>query len=178
MTPRETAAEARARVEAQRDQVRAERDRRFAETFGDEVPGRAIVVASWASTGVLAVVTLLAAVWPERFVVGCFVVSLVWFALGCVVFTVDLVLAAGRSREVEIGIGGLFLLLGSAPPVRRNPLLASLALQVVVAVAGAAVRPFTPLAFATLAPILPLALCGLWGARHGVFPPRAAGEGR
>ncbi len=177
MPARETAAEARARVEASRDQVRAERQARFAEAFGDEVPGRWIVVASWCSTVVLAVATLLAATWPERFVVGCFVVSIAWFVLGCVVFVVALFIAAGRSREVEIGVGGLFLVLGSAPSSRQRPLLWSLAAQVVVAVAGAAARPFTPLAFATLAPILGLALCGLWGARHGVFPPRREGVG-
>jgi len=178
VTPRETAAEARARVEASRDQVRAERAARFAVVFGDEVPGRWIVVASAASTVIFAVVTLLAAVWPDRFISVFFAVALAWFVIGCGVFMVDIVLAACRSRSVDVGIGGLFFLAGSAPSSRRTPLLASLVVQVAVALAGAAARPFTPLAFGTLAPVLALALCGLWGARHGVFPERPDGSSR
>ncbi|MBU6215776.1 MAG: hypothetical protein KGR17_04150 [Acidobacteria bacterium] len=172
MSERETAAEARARVEARREEDRAEREERFREAFGDQVPGRWIVRTSLASTAVLAVVTALAAAWPDTFVLVFFVVALGCFVGGCALFIVDVLFAAGRSRTVEIGIGGLFFLAGSAPSSVRTPLLASLAVQVVVVVAGAAVRPFTPLAFGTLAPILGLGWCGLWGARHGVFPPR------
>ena len=172
MSERETAAEARARVESRREQDRAERAERFRGEFGDDVPGRWIVRASIASTVVLAVVTALAATWPDTFVLAFFVVALACFVGGCVLFVVDVLVAAGRSRTVEIGIGGLFFLAGSAPPSVRTPLLASLAVQVVVVVAGAAVRPFTPLAFGTLAPVVGLGWCGLWGARHGLFPPR------
>jgi len=45
----------------------------------------------------------------------------------------------------------------------------------VVVVAAAAVRPFTPLAFGTLAPLLGLGFCGWWSARFGIFPARDAG---
>lgn len=178
MSERETAAQARARVESRRDQDRAERAERFRDEFGDDLPGRWIVRASVASTVVLAVVTALAAAWPDTFVLAFFVVALACFVGGCVLFVVDVLVAAGRSRNVEIGIGGLFFLAGSAPPPIRTPLLASLGVQVVVVIAGAAVRPFTPLAFGTLAPVLGLGWCGLWGARHGLFPPRRdAGRG-
>jgi hypothetical protein len=44
--------------------------------------------------------------------------------------------------------------------------------QVVVAVVAAALRPFTELAFGTLAPTLGLALCGWWAVRHGLFEER------
>lgn len=173
MTERETAAEARARVEARRDQDRAERAARFDAAFRDGVPGGWIVRSSVASTVVLAVVTLLAAAWPDTFILPFFVVALLWFVCGCALFVVDIVVAAGRSRSVDVGIGGLFFLAGSAPPSVRTPMLASLVVQVVVVVAGAAVRPFTPLAFGTLAPMLGLGWCGLWAARHGVFPDRS-----
>jgi hypothetical protein len=73
-----------------------------------------------------------------------------------------------------MGIGGLFFLAGSAPPAVQRSLLGSLGTQVVVSTVGAAVRPFTPLAFGTLAPMLGLALCGLWAVRHGLFPARAS----
>ena len=172
MSERETAAQARARVEARRDQDRAERDERFREAFDGDVPGRWIVRASLGSTVVLAAVTALAAAWPDTFVLVFFVVALACFVVGCGIFVVDVLVAAGRSRTVEVGIGGLFFLAGSAPSAVRTPLLGSLAAQVVVVLAGAAIRPFTPLAFGTLAPVLGLGWCGLWGARHGVFPPR------
>ena len=35
------------------------------------------------------------------------------------------------------------------------------------------IRPFTPLAFGILVPMLGLGLIALWGARHGTFPARA-----
>jgi hypothetical protein len=43
-----------------------------------------------------------------------------------------------------------------------------------VAVATAAARPFSSLAFGILAPMFGLALLALWGAVHGRFPPRVA----
>jgi len=177
VTERETAAAARARVEARRDRDRAERDARFAEAFRDGVPGSWIVRSSVASSVVLTVVTVLAAAWPDSFIRPFFVVALVWFVAGCALFVVDILVAAGRSRSVDVGLGGLFFLAGSAPPSVRVPLLASLVAQVVVVVAGAAIRPFTPLAFGTLAPVLGLGWCGLWAARHGVFPERRSTGG-
>ena len=66
----------------------------------------------------------------------------------------------------------LFFLDHSAPkPVRRS-LLGSLAVEIAVAVAGAALHPNTSLAFGILAPVYGLSLAGLWGARHGTFPKR------
>ena len=51
-------------------------------------------------------------------------------------------------------------------------LLGALAVQVVVAVATAAVHPFTSQAFAVLAPMFGLGMAGLWGARYGHFEAR------
>ncbi|HEV7888475.1 MAG TPA: hypothetical protein VGO92_13025, partial [Acidimicrobiales bacterium] len=80
--------------------------------------------------------------------------------------------AVARSRTEEIGVMNLFFLDHSAPrPVRRS-LLGSLAVQTATAIAVAALRPNTSLAFGILVPVYGLALTGLYGARHGVFPPR------
>ena len=100
------------------------------------------------------------------------VVSLVLFAVGCVTFLWAFAIAVNRSRTDAIGIGGLFFLQDSAPRPVQVRLLGALAVQVVVAVATAAVHPFTSQAFAVLAPMFGLGMAGLWGARYGHFEPR------
>ena len=47
-----------------------------------------------------------------------------------------------------------------------------MAVQTIVGLVTAAIRIETTLAFGILVPTLGLAFCGLWGARHGLFPPR------
>jgi len=100
------------------------------------------------------------------------VVSLGLFALGCVAFLVAIWAGAQRSRTHLMGIGGWFLLVGSAPTRVRLLLLGSVVAQVVIGIVAAAVRPFSPLAFATLCWVWGLGLAGWWGARHGDFPER------
>jgi hypothetical protein len=46
-----------------------------------------------------------------------------------------------------------------------------LAVQVVVALATAIIRSFSPLAFGVLVPVFGVGLNGLWAARYGAFPP-------
>ena len=102
-------------------------------------------------------------------------VSLGLFAVGCAVFLWAYLAGLGRSRRELVSVPGLFFLSGSAPKAVRRRLLALWALQLVVGITGASLRPFTPLAFGVLAPMFGLALCGLWAARHGEFPPREQG---
>jgi len=172
-----TAAEARAEDEARRDQDRAARTAAFAAAYGDRPPGRAIVVTSWASTAVLALVTVAAVVDRDASIAAFLAVAVTWFVAGSALFAADVVLAASRSRDDVMGIGGLFFLAGSAPRAVQWHLLGSLAAQVTIGVAGAAVgfaaidaSELNTLAFGTLAPVLALSLCGLWGVRHGLFP--------
>ena len=101
------------------------------------------------------------------------VVDLVLFAAGFLAFCWSLLRAADRSRDEELSVAGLWFLAGSSAPrsVQRD-LLVPLGLQVVVAVATAAVRPFTPLAFGILVPLYGLGLAGVWGAAFGTFGPR------
>lgn len=139
--------------------------------------GTRIVTASWVGTAALGATTALAAAVKALQPVA-IATALGLFAAGTVAFFAAFLKAVDRSRTDEIGVMNLFFLDHSAPtPVKRN-LLASLTVQVAVAVTAAAIRPNTALAFAVLAPVYGLALAGLWAARHGTFPARTAKEGR
>jgi hypothetical protein len=141
---------------------------------GESVPGRGIVrLAVW-STALFAVASLVAAAWPDVFMPVSVPIALVFFAAGCGIFAWAYVLAIGRSRYDAVSMIGLFFLgEGVAPAAVSRPLRVVLAVQVVVALTAAAVRPFTALAFGVLVPTLGAALMALWGARHGRFPPRS-----
>jgi hypothetical protein len=168
-----SAAEARAEVEADRAQRSRARRAAFEQRYGDTVHGRAILALSWVCTAVFAAVSIGALIDDDLVPVAA-LVSIALFLAGCALFAAVLVLAALRSRDDLMGIGGLFFLAGSAPPVVQWNLLGSLGVQVVVAVLAASVRPFTEMAFGTLVPTIALALCGLWSVRHGIFAARDA----
>ncbi|MDQ1437983.1 MAG: hypothetical protein QOK43_1612 [Acidimicrobiaceae bacterium] len=138
---------------------------------GGPAPGDGIIRASWLGTGALAVVTLAGAVVPAVDIVA-LVVAAALFLAGTVLFFAAFVKAVDRSRTEEIGVMNVFFLDHSAPRSIRRSLLGSFAVEIAVAVAAAAVRPNTSLAFGILAPVYGLALAGLWGARHGAFPAR------
>lgn len=132
-----------------------------------------IIRASWIGTAVFAA-TAVAAVATPGATIPAAAVALGLFAAGIGIFLWAYAIAVNRSRTDAIGIGGLFFLAGTetAPKGVKRALLASLAAQTVVALATAAARPFTTLAFGVLVPLYGLALTGLWGARHGRFGPR------
>ena len=132
-----------------------------------------IVRASWIGTAVFTA-TAVAAVATRAVTIPAAAVALGLFAAGIGIFFWAYAIAVNRSRTDAIGIGGLFFLAGTetAPQGVKRALLASLAAQTVVALATAAARPFTTLAFGVLVPLYGLALTGLWGARHGRFGPR------
>lgn len=140
-----------------------------------EDAGTGIVRASWIGTAAF-VVTAVAATVTEAARIPAVVVALALFAAGIVAFFWAYAVAVGRSRTDAIGIGGWFFLAGpdTAPAAHKRRLLASLAVQAAVAIATAAARPFTSLAFGVLVPLYGLALTGLYGARHGRFSPRSA----
>ena len=95
-------------------------------------------------------------------------VSLALFVSALVIWFYAFGVAVVRSaRGDDIGVGGLFFLFGSAPSDVRRWLFAALGVSAVLAFATAAGN-----AYAALEPMFPLALVGLWGARHGTFPPR------
>ena len=51
----------------------------------------------------------------------------------------------------------------------------SIAFQFAIAFSAAAVEPYTEIAFAILAPMLPLGSAALWSAQHGFFAQRGSG---
>ena len=118
------------------------------------------------------------AIAPNTFIAAGVATSLVLFFAGIGLFFWAYAVAVNRSRTDLIGMGGLFFLAGTAPRSVQRSLLGSLAVEVVVGLVTAAVHPFTPLAFGVLAWMYGLALCGLWAARYGTFPPRPPEEKR
>jgi hypothetical protein len=168
-----TAAEARAAAEAQRAERAAALRAELDAVYPDGPPGRAVVVASWVGTGIQTVASVLAVVDPDDFLALFVGVALCMLVVGSILFVVAMIVAAGRSREKAIGIGGLFFLVGSAPPSVARSLNASLAASTVVALVAIGARFSTPeLAFGVVAPMYALGCSGLWGARHGHYAPR------
>ena len=118
-------------------------------------------------TGVFAVTAVLALGVPFVRGVAALVAALMFLG-GAGVMAWSLLRAASRSRTDQIDIGGLFFF--QSPRVLKLCFVA----QIVVGIATAAARPNTGSALGVLAPVAGLALMGLWGARHGTFPPREA----
>ena len=138
-----------------------------------------ILRAATVSTVVLAVCAAAAAAFPDALRIPYAVVSLGYFVAGCVAFVWGYAVAIGRSRTEELSVAGIFFLAGGAAPKDvRTRLVVALVAQTVVALAAAAVRPFTAVAFGVLAPMLALGLMGLWGGRFGTFPAREDHRGR
>ena len=140
--------------------------------MGEDLPGARLIRTSDVVTVAFSVVAVASALALDRLKGLIVVVSLVLFAVGCVTFLWAVAIAVNRSRTDAIGIGGLVFLQDSAPRPVQVRLLGALAVQVVVAVATAAVHPFTSQAFAVLAPMFGLGMAGLWGARYGRVEPR------
>jgi hypothetical protein len=146
--------------------------------------GDVIVLADVIGTGAFVVTAVTAAVvfstasqW-----VGA-VTAMALFAVGVFAFLWSFFNAVQRSRDEEISVTQVYLLLGAPTPPRvRRVMLSMLAIQIVVGLATAIARskapdgsPGTSLAVGVLVPMFGIGLNGLWCAFHGVFPPRADG---
>lgn len=143
-----------------------DRDPVTIQRWGD-LPGRRIVTVSWLTTGVFAVTAVADRVGIDVLEPVATVTALAFFGVGIVVWFVAFARAVRRSRTEEITLGGLFFLVGTAPRPIRFQLMGSLIVAIAAAGATATAAPF-----GVLEPVLPLALAGLWGARHGTFAPR------
>lgn len=167
-----TVADARAEAEARRAESRAAREQRMRDAFAGPIPGRGLLVLSWAATALLGVISIVALL-DSEFIGAYFVVTFVLFCLGGVLLALDVVLAIARSTRDALGIGGLFFLADAAPRSVQRSLNGSLAAAVAISVATAVFGLSTPeLAFGTLVPLLQLSLTGFWGVRHGLFSER------
>jgi hypothetical protein len=127
---------------------------------------------AWAATAVFAATAAAAAAFPTAATEAVAVaVDGALFAAGVVALAGAYLRGVLRSRTEEVSVPGVFLLAGAPRRVRRH-LLGAVAAQAAVALATAAARPFTPLAFGILVPTFGMGMAGLWGARHASFPPR------
>lgn len=141
-------------------------------------PGAAILTAARIATVAFTIAASAAAVAPDRLARPVAVFDCLLFLVGIAAFLLAYYRAIGRSRTELVDILGVYFLGGGAAPAQvRRQLLGAFAVQVVVAVVTASVRPYTSVAFGILVPMLGLGLAGLWGATHGTFPPRARAAG-
>lgn len=132
-----------------------------------DLPGSGILAVSWASTVAFALTAGGDRLGIDGLELPATVTALVLFAAGVSVWIAAFVRAVARSTEEDVTLGGLFFLMGTAPRPVQVQLLGSLASAVAVAAATATEAPF-----GVMEPVLPLALAGLWGARHGEFRRR------
>jgi hypothetical protein len=143
----------------------------------DEEPrsgaGDTIVTLDFAGTGVFVAVAILATLLPDEVARPAAVVDVLLFGAGVVAFLWAYAIAVSRSRTDEVSIAGIYFLAGDvAPRATRIGFRVALAVQVVVAIVSASIRLYTSVAFGVLVPMFGLGLMGLWGAKHGRFPPR------
>ena len=132
------------------------------------MPGRAIVVWSWVTTAVFAVMAIPAALGVDGMAGPALAVEAVLFLASLFVWGWAFVTAAVRSTQGDdIVVANLFGSVGGAPSRVRWHLFGSLAVCVLVAAGTAVADPF-----GVLVPMLTLGFIGLWAARHGEFPAR------
>ena len=134
-----------------------------------EHDGAGLVNLAFAGTGAIVVAGAAGALAPDALGAMTAVVSGALFVVGVVCFLWGYATGVVRSRDEQVTLAGLFFLSGTAPKVVRFRLRLALAVQVVVAIVVAAVRPYTAVAFVVLAPMFGLGLLAVWGARHGTF---------
>jgi hypothetical protein len=139
----------------------------------DTGAGDAIIRSDVWATVAFAGLAGLAAAYPDTFTPVSVPFDLVLFAVGTLALLWAYIAGLLRSRREAVALGGLFFLAGNVAPTRvRRAFHALLAIQVVAAVATAAVRPFTELAFGVLVPAFGVGFMALWSARQGRFPPK------
>ena len=160
----------------------------MAERREEEEPGSGLLNATFAGTGVLVATSTAAALAPDTFEMVHAWIAGALFAIGVGAFLWAYALGISRSRTDLVSIPGLFFLSGDvAPPSIRRPFRVALAVEVVVVIAAALVRPYTAVAFGILAPMFGMGLMATWGGRHGRFavrppkgtppPPHRAADG-
>lgn len=133
------------------------------------VPGRRILLASWATNVAFALSAVPVALGLDDLEIVAALVALALFATALVVWSVAFAGAIVRSaRGDDIVVASLFFLQGSAPRRVQWHLFGAFGVGLLLVAATAWAAPF-----GVLVPMLSLGLIGLWGARHGTFPPRA-----
>ena len=145
---------------------------------GDDTAGAGIVLADLVGTAALLVACVAGILDPDAAGTFTVVVSGTLFAVGVALLLWGYAAGVVRSKDEHVTLAGLFFVSGTAPPVVRFRLRLAFAVQVVLAVAAASIRPYTAVAFAVLAPTLGLGAMATWAARHGTFFPRDGDQAR
>lgn len=138
-------------------------------SYAVDYEGAGLINTSFAGTGLLLVAGAVGAASPERWGGMTAVLSGVLFGVGVIGFLYGYAIGVVRSAGEKVTMGGLFFLSGTAPRVVRFRMRVALIVQIVIAVAVAAARPYTSVAFAVLAPMLGLGLMAAWAAKYGTF---------
>lgn len=95
------------------------------------------------------------------------------FVIGVLLFALGMWNGIQRSRVDEVTLTGLVAIDGThVPRSARNLLWLSVAVQIIVSIGFASLRPFSQQAFGLLVPVLGLGLATLWGSRFAAFHPR------
>jgi hypothetical protein len=131
--------------------------------------GRAIIRWSWAGIALYAVVAIPSAAGVEAFDAPSLAVALLLFFVSLGIWVYAFLVALSRSAAGDdIVVANLFLAQGPVPRAVRWNLFGSVAAScAVAAVAAVGGDPF-----GVLVPMWSVGFLGLWGARHGEFPPR------
>jgi hypothetical protein len=134
----------------------------------DPQRGERIIIVSWVANSLFAATAIPAALGVSAFDVAAIAVALGLFAISLGVWCWAFAVALARTtRGDDVVVASMFLVQGPAPKRVRVHLFGSLGVCIAVTATTAAAEPF-----GILVPMLPLGLLGLWGALHGVFPPR------
>ena len=155
-----------------------------ADTAPERAAGNVIVMADVVGTVAFTITAITAAVvfsTPSQWVGA--ITAMALFAIGVFAFIWSFWNAVQRSRDEQIAVTQVYLLLGPPTPPRiRRIMLSMLLIQTVVGLTTAIARseaedgsPGTSLAVGVLVPMFGIGLNGLWCAFHGVFPPRPDG---
>lgn len=130
--------------------------------------GKAIIVASWSTLAVFAVVVILDAVGVHALNTPATIVCVALFLASLPIWIYSFGLVLVRStRGDDIAVGSWVFLTPSAPKEPRRQLLGATGVCIVIALATAWQNPFS-----VLMPMLQFGFAALWGARHGVYPAR------
>jgi len=136
--------------------------------------GRVLIALSWAGTIVFGATALPVALGAAALDGVAIAVALGLFFASLGVWAWALLAAIARTaRGDDVAVTTLFLVEGRVPAHVRWSLYGSLAACLAATVASAAANPF-----GVLVPMYPLGCIGLWGARHGTFPPRRTAASR
>jgi hypothetical protein len=130
--------------------------------------GKAIIVASWSTLAVFAVVAILDAGGVHALNTPATIVCVALFLASLPIWIYSFGLVLVRStRGDDIAVGSWVFLTPSAPKEPRRQLLGATGVCIVIALATAWQNPFS-----VLMPMLQFGFAALWGARHGVYPAR------